>query len=162
VGLQRPVPLAAEHRIESFRSGAAALDRWLRRHALQSQRSGTSRVFVTTDRGLDVFGYYTLSLGAVMGPVADPPLPVFLLGRMAVDARRQGRHPRRALLLDAMTRVQRAAQPIGVRGLIVHAIDASAREWYEEFGFEPSPTHPLHLLLSIKDLHTTIEAFESH
>jgi ribosomal protein S18 acetylase RimI-like enzyme len=167
VGFQKPVPLEARHRAESFRSGVLSLDEWLRRHALQSHRSGGSRVFVTTETEPDVAGYYALAAGAVMsreasarlarGLAANHPVPVVLLARLAVDARHQGRHLGRSLLLDAMTRVLEAGELIGIRALLVHAIDERASGWYAQFGFERSPTHPLHLLLLIKDLRATVE-----
>jgi len=124
-------------------------------------------VFVTTETEPDVAGYYALAAGAVMpreatarlarGLAANQPVPVVLLGRLAVDVRHQGRHLGRSLLLDAMTRVLQAGELIGVRALLVHAIDERARDWYAQFGFERSPTHPLHLLLLTKDLRATIE-----
>jgi GNAT superfamily N-acetyltransferase len=166
VGFQRPVALEAWHRVESFQCGVRSLDEWLRKHALQSHRSGGSRVFVTTKTDPDVAGYYALAAGAVMpreatarlvhGLAGNQPVPVVLLGRLAVDARHQGQHLGRSLLLDGMTRVLEAGELIGIRALLVHAIDERAREWYAQFGFERSPTHPLHLLLLIKDLRATI------
>jgi GNAT superfamily N-acetyltransferase len=167
VGFQRPVPLEARHRTEGFRSGALSLDEWLHRHALQSHRSGGSRVFVTTETDPDVAGYYALAAGAVSprqaptrlvrGLAANQPVPVILLGRLAVDARHQGRHLGRSLLLDAMTRVLQAGELIGIRALLLHAVDKHARDWYGQFGFERSPTHPLHLILLMKDLRTAVE-----
>jgi GNAT superfamily N-acetyltransferase len=134
---------------------------------LQSHRSGGSRVFVTTEGNHDVAGYYALAAGAVMpreaaarvvrGLAANQPIPVVLLARLAVDARYQGQHVGRSLLLDAMTRVLAAGELIGIRALLVHAIDEQARDWYARFGFERSPTHPLHQLLLIKDLRASIE-----
>jgi GNAT superfamily N-acetyltransferase len=149
VGFQKPVALQASHRTEDFHCGSLALDEWLRKHALQSHRSGGSRVFVTTETDSDIAGYYALAAGRsspvrlVRGLAANQPVPVVLLGRLAVDARHQGRHLGRSLLLDGMTRVLQAGELIGIRALLVHAIDERAREWYAQFGFERSPTHPL-------------------
>ncbi len=167
MGFQRPVPLEARHRTESFQSGVLSLDEWLHKHALQSHRSGGARVFVTTETDPAVAGYYALAAGAVMpreaaarlvrGLAANQPVPVVLLGRLAVDVRHQGQHLGRSLLLDAMTRVLEAGELIGIRALLVHAIDARTREWYAQFGFEGSPTHPLHLILLIKDLRAAID-----
>jgi predicted N-acetyltransferase YhbS len=116
---------------------------------------------------MEVVGYYALSAGAVIsreapgrlvrGLAAGQPVPVVLLGRLAVDATWQGRHVGRSLLLDAMARVVAAGELIGVRAVLVHAIDERARAWYAQFGFERSPTHPLHLALLIKDLRATLE-----
>jgi GNAT superfamily N-acetyltransferase len=167
VGFHRPVALEARHNGESFRCGVLSLDQWLHKHALQSHRSGGSRVFVTTESDPDIAGYYALAAGAVMsrdatarlarGLAAGQPVPVVLLGRLAVDTRHQGQHLGRSLLLDAMTRVLQAGEAIGIRALLVHAIDENARAWYAQFGFESSPTHPLHLILLIKDLRATVE-----
>jgi GNAT superfamily N-acetyltransferase len=167
VGFHKPVALEAWHRAENFQCGVLSLDDWLRKHALQSHRSGGPRVFVTTETDPDIVGYYALAAGAVMsrdssarlvrGLAANQPVPVVLLGRLALDARHQGRHLGRSLLLDAMMRVLQAGELIGIRALLVHAIDERAREWYAQFGFERSPTHPLHLLLLIKDLRASVE-----
>jgi GNAT superfamily N-acetyltransferase len=191
VGFQRPVGLEPHHRADHCSCGVRSLDEWLRRHALQSHRSGGSRVFVTTaddrataaDRapeagrvteagrtsvaGGEIVGYYALAAGAVMpreassrvarGLATNQPVPVILLGRLAVDRRCQGRQLGRSLLQDAMTRVLQAGQLIGVRALLVHAIDERARAWYAQFGFVPSPTHSLHLTLLMKDLRATVE-----
>jgi predicted N-acetyltransferase YhbS len=124
-------------------------------------------VFVTTATDMDVAGYYALSAGAVMpreagarlvrGLAANQPVPVVLMGRLAVDTRYQGQHLGRSLLLDAMARILEAGDLIGIRALLVHAIDEHARDWYVQFGFERSPTNPLQLLLLIKDLRATVE-----
>jgi ribosomal protein S18 acetylase RimI-like enzyme len=167
VGFQKPVPLEAGHHTEGFRCGVLSLDEWLHRHALQSHRGGGSRVFVTTETEMDVAGYYALAAGAVMpreatarlvrGMAANQPVPVVLLGRLAVDVRHQGQHVGRSLLLDAMTRVVQAGETIGIRALLVHTVDERARAWYVQFGFERSPAHPLQLILLMKDLRATIE-----
>lgn len=167
MGLHKPVALEAWHGAENFRCGVLSLDEWLRKHALQSHRSGGARVFVTIETDPGIVGYYALAAGAVMprdattrlvrGLAASLPVPVVLLGRLAVDARYQGRHLGRSLLQDAMMRVLQAGELIGIRALLVHAIDERAREWYAQFGFERSPTHPLHLVLLLKDLRASVE-----
>jgi GNAT superfamily N-acetyltransferase len=167
VGFHEPVALEAWHRTENFQCGVLSLDGWLRKHAMQSHRSGGSRVFVTTETDPDIAGYYALAAGAVMpreatarlvrGLAANQPVPIVLLGRLAVDIRHRGQHLGRSLLLDAMMRVLQAGELIGIRALLIHAIDKRAREWYAQFGFERSPTHPLHLLLLIKDLRASVE-----
>lgn len=93
----------------------------------------------------------------VRGLAGHQPVPVVLLGRLAVDIDRQGRHVGRSLLLDAMSRVLAASESIGIRALLVHALDETASEWYAQFGFEPSPTHSLHLHLLMKDLRATVQ-----
>ena len=171
MGYHKPVALEAWHRAENFQCRALSLDEWLRKHALQSHRSGGSRVFVTTETDPDIVGYYALAAGAVMprdatarlarGMATNLPVPVVLLGRLAVDTRHQGQHLGRSLLQDAMMRVMQAGELIGIRALLVHAIDEHARGWYTQFGFERSPTHPLHLILLIKDLRASVEQIQS-
>ena len=167
MGFQRPVSLEQQHRVEDFRCGVRSLDEWLCKHALQSHRSGAARVFVVTEAGSDVVAYYALAAGAVMpryaparvarGLAANQPVPIVLLGRLAVDIGCQGRRLGRSLLQDAMTRVLQAGELIGVRALLVHAIDEHARDWYAQFGFERSPTHTLHLTLLMKDLRRNVQ-----
>lgn len=115
----------------------------------------------------EIAGYYALAAGAVMprdaparvvrGLASNQAVPVVLLARLAVDHRSQGRRLGRSLLQDATTRVLRAGELIGVRALLVHAVNERARAWYAQFGFAASPTHPLHLTLLMKDLRATVE-----
>jgi len=79
------------------------------------------------------------------------PVPVILLSRLAIDRKEQGKGLGRHLLRDAITRAVQAADLIGVRAMLLHALHDQARAFYAHFEFEPSPTDPLHLLLLIKD-----------
>ena len=110
-------------------------------------------------------GYYSLAAGSVAPEKASErvrkgqpgyPIPVILLARLAVDRRLQGKGVGAALLKDALFRASGAADTIGARALLVHAKDDKARRFYEHFGFEPSPTDPLHLFLVMKDLKARI------
>lgn len=155
-------PIRADHRLGEFDCGAAELDRWLGRHALHASAVGSARCFVTVDEAKNVAGYYALAAGSVAPEHASPralkgqpgqrPIPVVVLARLAVDRRAQGRGVGRSLLQDALLRCATAADTIGVRAVVVHAAGTSARDWYLRFGFEPSPTDPLHLMLLHKDL----------
>jgi len=163
VGYTPPEPLAPRHALDDFRCGEPALDEWLRRHARAAQASETARVFVTTlDAGLIVVGYYALaaaqiapaeaSARAVKGQPRARQVPAILLARLAVDQRHQGASVGRSLLQDALLRAAQAADSIGGRVLLVHAKGDAARSGYERYGFESSPTDPLHLLLLMKDI----------
>lgn len=162
---RRPEPLTKSHALEDFDCGSPPLN-WLKRHALTSQAAGTARVFVATEEGVRVLGYYALA-AAQVEPVAASerlakgqprhrPIPVVLLGRLAVDLDHQSRGVGTSLLKDAMLRAHQAGDEIGVRAMLVHAKDDRARQWYEQYGFEPSPTDPLHLILLMKDLRALI------
>ncbi len=156
--LQAPAPLTAGHLVREFQSGVASLDDWLVRRALANQVSGASRTYVVADAEGRVLAYYALASGALAmvdapGPIRrnmPDPIPVAVLGRLAVDRRAQGQGLGAAVLKDAVLRVQQAAQLLGIRGVLVHAISDDARRFYEGFGFVNAQNQPLTLVLSIK------------
>lgn len=164
----RPRKLAADDVVDAFDCGQSALNDWLRRHALSNQRAGMATVFVTGDRETgQVLGYYALATGGVENVAAPTritkgvprhPVPVIVLTRLAVDTSAQGHQLGRALLVDALTRVNAAAEEIGVRALLIHAKDEQARAFYLSLAeFEPSPTDPLQLFLLMKDLRKALD-----
>jgi GNAT superfamily N-acetyltransferase len=166
VPYREPVPIAKGHVTDGFDCGKPALNDWLRNHALQSDAAGAARVFVTTEDETHVVGYYALA-GADVEPAAATQrlakgqprhrdISVVLLARLAVDGRHQSKGVGRSLLRDAMERSVIAAENIGLRAILVHAKDDEARRWYERYGFEPSPTDPLHLVLLMKDVRATL------
>ncbi|MEX2375077.1 MAG: GNAT family N-acetyltransferase [Dehalococcoidia bacterium] len=153
-------PLTSEHDATAFDSGKPELDTWIKRFALASQQAGSARVYVLLDGGR-VVGFYALAAASVelaeapprfSKGVARPPIPVILLARLAVDRSQQGMGLGAALLKDALLRAVSASGEIGARAVLVHAKDEEARQFYEHFDFEPSPTDPLHLLLLMKDI----------
>lgn len=155
--LSAPQPLLEAHGVDDFNCGEAVLDRWLHRRALANQRSGASRTFVVVDVDDRVRGYYALAAGAVANTAAagnirrnmPDPIPVLVLGRLAVDRRAQGRRLGAALLQDAVNRAAAVAEQAGVRALVVHALDERAKRFYTHYGFRDSPLHPLTLMLRI-------------
>ena len=155
--LTPPAPLTDAHDLGTFDSGVPSLDDWLKRRARANQASGASRTYIVTAGGV-VVGYYCLASGAIAAiDTPSParrnmpdPIPMTLLGRLAVDRRLQGQGLGTALLRDAVLRTMQAAQIVGVRGLLVHAISDTARRFYESHGFAPSPTNPMTLVLSLK------------
>jgi len=166
--LDRPRKLAADDAVSAFDCGQLDLNEWLRRHAFTNQRAGMATVFATTDRETGrVVGYYSLATGGVENAAAPirvtkgvprHPVPVILLTRLAVDTSVQGRKVGRALLRDALARVNAAADEIGVRALLIHAKDEGARDFYLRCAeFDPSPTDPLHVFLLMKDLRKALE-----
>lgn len=158
-------PLGEQHACEGFSCGVESLDAWLRLRAKKNQASGASRTFVVC-HGHRVVAYYALASGAIT-VIAAPsrfrrnmpdPIPVVMLGRLAVDRALQGAGIGRALVRDAGLRVIRAADTIGIRGLMVHAISPEARTFYEHIGFEQSPLDPMNLLITLPDLEVALEA----
>ena len=136
--LTAPSPLAPEHELEDFVSGVGPLDEWLKKRARANEDAGGSRTYVVCE-GRQVVGYYSLAAGSMLREIATgsvrrnmpDPVPVALLGRLAIDRRRQGRGLGLALLRDAILRVVGAAETIGVRAMLVHAISDEARSFYE-------------------------------
>lgn len=163
--LTAPAPLADHHQLIGFDSGVASLDEWLRRRARANQASGASRVFVACE-GQAVVGYYAVASGAV-NAVATPgrfrrnmmpdPIPVAILGRLAVDRTRQGQGLGRALFRDSALRVLNAAEAIGIRGMLVHAISDEAKAFYLALGFLESPLDAMTLLVTLGDLRSSPE-----
>lgn len=157
--IRPPEPLTAEHGLGAFDSGVVSLDDWLRRRALPNQVSGASRTFVVVDAG-QVVAYYALAASAV-APDAAPgrfkrnmpnPIPVVVLGRLAIALSHQGHGLGRALFQDAAHRVIHAADAIGIRGLLVHAISDEAKAFYLRLGLAPSPLEPMTMMSTVADL----------
>jgi GNAT superfamily N-acetyltransferase len=154
-----PQPLAGHHLTEGFGCGAESLDNWLKRRAFKNQVQGASRTYVVCIDNR-VVAYYALASGAVLGVDATgrmrrnmpDPIPVVVLGRLAVDQTLHGKGFGRALIRDAALRVLQAADVIGVRGMTVQALSAEARVFYEHLGFEPSPADPQLLMITLADL----------
>lgn len=162
--LTPPHPIQADHDVSQFDSGRPVLDGWLRQRAIRNEDSGASRTYVVCEEAR-VVGYYTLSSGSVENRQAPgkvrrnmpDPIPVMLMGRLAVDRSQQGRGLGRALLRDAILRTLKAAEFAGMRALLVHALDRKAAEFYRHNGFLVSPIDPLVLMLP---LHTARKALE--
>lgn len=159
VRLAAPEPLAAHHDTDAFTCGVESLDHWLKQRALKNQATGASRTFVVCD-GNRVRAYYALATSAVAGELATgrlrrnmpDPIPVVVLGRLAIDQSLHGRGIGRALVRDACLRVMAAADAIGIRGMLVHALSSDAQAFYEKVGFEPSPLEPMTLMATLSDV----------
>jgi GNAT superfamily N-acetyltransferase len=146
--------------VDDFECGEASLDDWIRRRALASQSSGASRIFVVADGEGSVLGYYALAAGAVSRRLATggvrrnmpDPVPVLLLARLAVARGAQGQRLGAALLQDAVNRAVAVSQDAGVRALLAHALHEKAKQFYEHYGFQPSPVHPMTLMLRLSSV----------
>ena len=152
--------LAGSDAVESFNCGQPALNQFLQRFALVNQKSNSAQTYVSCHSGA-VLGFYSLAVGSVDPVKAAPrvvkgmahhPVPVMILARLAVDVQHQGVGLGKALLKDALGRTAQAADIAGIRALLVHAKDESARQWYLNWEFEPSASDPFHLFLLMKDL----------
>lgn len=161
--MRPPEPLAAHHELDEFDSGVGSLDDWLRRRAIGNQAGGVTRTFVACEE-TRVAAYYSLAASSIAAVDAvgrfrrnmPDPVPVVLLARLAVDRRFQGRGLGRALVRDCALRVIAAADAVGIRGVIVHAISEEAKNFYLSLGFDPSPLHPLTLMATLADLRANL------
>jgi predicted N-acetyltransferase YhbS len=157
LALSPPGPLGDGHRLEDFRCSAPELAKWLLERARQNQGSGASRCFVVCDGQQRVVGYYALAAGAVSHEQAPgrirrnmpDPVPVIVLGRLAVHIDQQGRGIGRGLLKDAVLRTLQVREQVGARALLCHAIDDSAKAFYLKHGFIESPINAMTLMLPL-------------
>ncbi|WP_086999814.1 GNAT family N-acetyltransferase [Rhizobium sullae] len=161
--LSAQAPLADHHEPAEFNSGVRELDDWLHRRARADQEGGASRTFVVCE-GSHVIAYYALASGAVKQPEAPgcfrrnipDPILVAVLGRLAIDRTYQGRGIGRALVRDAGLRLLNAAEILGIRGVLAHAISDDAQVFYEAVGFRPSPSDPMTLMVGLHDLNSAM------
>ncbi|HEY7304816.1 MAG TPA: GNAT family N-acetyltransferase [Bryobacteraceae bacterium] len=157
--------LKREHNLSRFDCGNPVLTSWLQKFAWTNQQADSARTYVALRENL-VIGYYALAAGSVQkreSPeriargLARHPIGVVLLARLAVDSAHQGKGMGKALLFDALKRIEEVADIIGIRAVLVSAIDDSARLFYEHFDFDASPVNPFQLMLLLKDLRKAIK-----
>ena len=143
---------------KTFNCGQSALDEYIRRYALQDVRRDLARVFVASPKDdlACLAGFFTLSAGSVncsdlpeklARKLPCYPVPVALIGRLAVDKDFQGKGLGSILLADACQKIRQARETLAVVGIVVDAKDDSAAAFYQHFGFIELPGKPGRLLL---------------
>jgi GNAT superfamily N-acetyltransferase len=155
--LTQPLPITTNHELANFDSGELSLNAWLKKRAFKNHAAGASRCFVV-GAGMEVIGYYSLSAGAISHEVAPKgmrrnmpnPLPVLLLGRLAVDKRYHNQGIGQALLRDALTRAVNVSGNAGVFAILVHALSDQAKQFYLSRGFVAPPLQPMTLIMTIE------------
>lgn len=153
-----PEPISEAHLIESFSCGVPVLDEWLKRRALKNEVAGASRTFVIS-QDKQVVGYYTLATGSIEHHNAPGkirrnmpnPIPVVVLGRLAVDRQWQHAGMGRGLLKDALLRSLSVSKQAGIRALLVHTLSEDAKRFYTRNGFLESPLDPMTLMIALQD-----------
>lgn len=162
--LTAPQPINADHDLSSFDSGRSVLDDWLKNRAAKNEASSASRTYVACE-DTRVVGYYCIANGSVEIKQATgrvkrnmpDPIPVMIMGRLAVDRSQQGMGVGRGLLKDAILRTLQAADIAGMRALLVHALDDVAAKYYLHNGFLESPVDPLVLMLPLDTARKALE-----
>jgi GNAT superfamily N-acetyltransferase len=153
-----PEKLTASHDVSQFECGESSLDYWLKRRAIQNEEAGASRTYVLR-AGPEIAGYYAVATGAISHVEATgrirrnmpDPVPVIILGRLAIASKFQGCGIGTALLRDAVLRVVQAAEIAGIRAILVHAISDQAKRFYEKHGFVQSPADPMTLMITVAE-----------
>jgi GNAT superfamily N-acetyltransferase len=156
--LRSPEKLNLSHQIKGFDSGNSQLDDWLKNKAIKNEFEGASRTYVLCTDDV-VIGFYCLANGSVFQSVATgkvrrnmpDPIPVMVIGRLAIDRSWQGKGLGRALLRDAVLRTLQASEIAGIRAILVHAISENAKVFYEQCGFTASPMDEMTLMIRVKD-----------
>jgi GNAT superfamily N-acetyltransferase len=153
------LPLDGSHQRDAFDCGSPALNLYLRQYALQNQKRGIVRNYVTMRTGsAAIAAFYSLVYSSIDQKLLPPKVvkglgrfdvPAMLLARLAVDRREQGQGLGKALLKDAILRTMRAAEIAGLKLLLVHAKDDVAAAFYQKHGFVALPDDPLKLFLPI-------------
>ena len=159
-----PEHICPEHDVSAFHSGVRVLDDWLKRRALANEHTGASRTYVVCAASKRVVGYCALANGSVAVEAATgrtrrnmpDPIPVMVLGRLAVDEAYQGCGIGLGLLRDAILRTVQAAEIGGIRAMLVHAISEDAKRFYETCGFSESPLDPMTLMITMADAEKAI------
>lgn len=155
-----PALLDTTHHLDAFQSGVDTLDYWLKHRARKNQASGASRIYVVCDASR-VLAYYCLASGAITSEQSSSgcfsrnmpsPIPVVVLGRLAVDQSLHGKGIGRALIRDACLRVLQAADVLGICGVVVHALSLEAKSFYEKMGFDAAKNDPMMLMITLNDL----------
>lgn len=162
-------PIAAHHNRRNFDCGDSDLNLYLQRYARQNHKSGGAKCFVSVaDHEADrILGYYTLSSasllydrtpGLLRRGLGRYDVPVFRLGRLAVDVSVQGRGLGGKLLLAAGKRALLVAEHVGGVALLIDAKNERAADWYQSYGAQPLSDAPLSLLLPLRTIAVAIEA----
>lgn len=163
MGVSAPRPISDTHDVAAFDCGQASLNDWLQKRAIKNEKNGASRTFVVCNDNA-VVGYYSLAVGAVAreevsGKVSrnmPEPIPVMVLGRLAVDNQWQGKQIGAGMLKDAIQRTLIVAEQAGIRALLVHALSDGAKSFYQHWGFHESPTNDMTLMITLDEARKAI------
>ena len=162
-----PVAIDSTHDFTEFNCGNDALNEWLGKKALQNEARGATRTFVVCQRGPNsVAGFFGITVGGIARDTAatnlqrnmPDPIPVAIIGRLAVDLGHQGKGLARSMAQDAVRKALLASRHAGMAAVVVQAKDQQAAAFWQSVGFDPLPAEPLALALRIKDAVATFPA----
>lgn len=153
-----PEKLNKKHKTKSFDCGYEHLNEYLKKYAFQNQKKNISNTFVTEKDNV-IAGYYTLTFGSVakldlpqqkQQRLPNYPIPVMIIGRLAVDKKEQGNGVGKALLKDAILRTLQASEIADIKAIMVQAKDKAAKDFYLKYDFIESSIDELLLFLPIE------------
>ncbi len=161
-------PLDKQHERKAFDCGEHSLNQYLQRYASQDIRRRVNRVFIASpaDKPKQIIGYYSLSAGSLHAAdlpedrqrrLPRYPVPVALLGRLAVTKSHQGQGLGSVLLADALRRIAHASRVMAVYAVVVDALDDRAARFYRQFGFIPLPSQSLKLFLPMESVSALVD-----
>lgn len=165
-----PARITVNHRLDRFDCGKPPLDEWLKVHALDIEGKASRTYVMTAEAGEDeghVVAYYTLASGGVVRAEVRKkirhglpnPVPVMVLGRLAVDHKHKGKGIGPALLKEAMQRTLQLSEIAGLRALILHAIDDEAVSFYAKYGLQVFPAGTRTMFLPIESLREALGSY---
>jgi GNAT superfamily N-acetyltransferase len=165
--IQAPQPIKSDYRLEDFDCGNSELNEWLKKRAFKNESSGASRTYIVTVEQ-KIIAYYCLASGSIINAAATgkvrrnmpDPIPVMVIGRLAVDQNWQGKGIGYALVRDAVLRTLQVSAIVGIRAILVHALNEEAKQFYEKCGFTASPIAPMTLMISIADAKVSLGIVE--
>jgi len=161
LAIRAPELLTSHHNISNFNCGVQDLDHWLKKRSIKSQARNNAKVYVVTDSDTEqVVGYYAIAMGSVQRESAigsfrrnsPNPIPILVLARLGVHIQYQRHAIGAGLLKDCILRAVKAMNIVGGAGILVHAIDDSAKDFYKKFGFTESPIDSMTLMARIVDI----------
>jgi len=158
MGVKAPCPISDKYDASTFACANATLNDWLRRRAINNERQGASRTFVVCEDNT-VIAYYSLAVGAVAREEVSgkirrnmpEPIPVMVLGRLAVDTQWQDKGIGVGMLKDAIMRTLIVAEQAGIRTILVHALSEEAKRFYLHSGFHESPINDMTLMIALDE-----------
>lgn len=165
----RPRPITPEDDCSGFSCGEPSLDNWIQLRAIRNEKAGASRTFISIERDSGALaGYYCLSASSLAREDATSalranmpdPIPVILIGRLAVDAKFTGQGLGFSLLKDALSKGIEASHTVGARAFVVHALSDSAESFYRKFDFVLVPESARIMYLRVRDAEATIAAIQ--
>lgn len=158
MGVSAPYPISDSHDVSGFDCGHSSLNDWLQKRAIKNEKNGASRTFVVCNDNT-VIGYYSLAVGAITREEASgkvrrnmpEPIPVMILGRLAVDRQWQGNQIGVGMLKDVIKRTLIVAEQAGIRALLVHAVSEGAKNFYLQRGFHESQVSDMTLVITLDE-----------